>query len=59
MYAYRLHQAGVITTNTAARRRRVRAARRRTSAVRARIAATCATDALARSGGSTDREQEA
>jgi hypothetical protein len=54
MYAYRLHQAGVITTNTVARRRRLRAARRRTSAVRARIAATCATDALSRASGSTE-----
>ena len=59
MYAYRLHQTGVITTNTAARRRRLRAARRRTSAVRARIAATCATDALSPAGGSSADRQTA
>jgi hypothetical protein len=46
MYEHRLHQiGGCVTTNTAARRRRARAARRRVNALRARLAEGCATTA--------------
>jgi hypothetical protein len=43
MYQHRLHQiGGCVTTNTAARRRRARAARRRVAGLRARLAENCA-----------------
>jgi hypothetical protein len=38
MYTHRLHESGSLSTTSAARRRRVRAARRRTAALRARLA---------------------
>jgi hypothetical protein len=38
MYEHRVHQVGILNSQTVARRRRVHAARRRTAGVRARMA---------------------
>jgi hypothetical protein len=56
MYVHRSHQVGIMTTNTAVRRRRYYAARRRTAGVRARIAQSCA--AMAQQDAGTERDQD-
>ena len=47
MYEHRLHHFGSYSTNTAARRRQIRAARKRTAATRARMSERYATTSAA------------